>query len=77
MKSSPKVSFLRSIKALLRGPEITPNQAETAAANRAEIATHIDALMALPIKERSSVTVIGDEGVSGYNPPRPRRPDET
>jgi hypothetical protein len=76
MKSTRKLSLWSLIKSLFHRAEPAPDTAETIAANRAATATRIDALMALPIKERSAVTLIGDEGVSGYNPPPQRRPDE-
>jgi len=77
MKSTLGITIWRSITALFRRAEVVPGSAPAAAANKAATTARIDALMALPIKERSAVTMIGDEGVSGYNPPRPAARDET
>jgi hypothetical protein len=39
-----------------------------AAAERAELARHIDALMAMPPKPWPSIIVVGDEAVFGITP---------
>ena len=41
---------------------------DTAVAERAELARHIDALMALPPKPWPSIFVVGDEVVFGITP---------
>jgi hypothetical protein len=74
MKSKSETNLWTSIKALFRGPEDSIVSVDPAAAIKAENAARIDELMALPIKARSSVTVVGDDGVSGYNPRRPDGP---
>ncbi|THD51245.1 hypothetical protein [Phenylobacterium sp.] len=68
--------FWRLIKGLFGRGKVASNSVEAAAAKKAETTAHIDALMALPIRERPSVTLVGDEGVSGYNPPPRPRKDE-
>jgi hypothetical protein len=77
MKSTTETTFWRSIKNIFKRPAVVPDPALTAAADKAETTARIDALMALPIKERSTITMVGDDGVSGYNPPPRQRSDET
>jgi hypothetical protein len=66
------MDLCKSIKVLFRLGDAR-SAPEMIRANGAETTARIDALMSLPIKERSSVTLIGDEGVSGYDPPAQRR----
>jgi hypothetical protein len=42
--------------------------AEVEAAERAELARHIDALMAMPPRPWPSIIVVGDEAVFGITP---------
>lgn len=42
--------------------------AEADAAERAELARHIDVLMAMPVKSWPSIIVVGDEAVFGITP---------
>src|SRR4051812_17870924 len=49
-------------------PDTTGGQGEA-------LGLRIDALMALPIKSRSRVTVVGDSAVSGFDPPPPPTAD--
>jgi hypothetical protein len=66
------LTLWRSLKAFFHKAKVAAEAPDVALAERAETAAQIDALMSLPIKERSLVTVVGDEGVSGYNPaPQP------
>jgi hypothetical protein len=52
-----------------RAPIGEPMGPETTSA--AERAARIDALMALPIKQRPKITVFGDDDVIGINPAPP------
>jgi hypothetical protein len=52
-----------------RGPIGAPIPAEKLTA--AERAARIDALMALPIKQRPKITIFGDDDVVGINPAPP------
>lgn len=45
-----------------------PSDFDTAVAERAELARHIDALMSAPPKPRPSIIVVGDEAVFGITP---------